>query len=113
MPQLTYYVIAPNALTAAPDTLHYAKHRGELFISPHVRMSGLDGAARIESRELAEQFVVAIMPRLIKRYGKDTTLNIMEVACSDGHWARKKIAEHSEIIRKRLNTENFAPNKPI
>lgn len=113
MPQLTYYVVRPNALTPAPSTLNRASYKGELYISPHVRMSGMDSEAKIDTRERAEKFAEAILPKLQKRHGEQLRLTVMEVSCYDDKWSRKKILEHSEIIQKRMDTNNFAANKPV
>ena len=68
--------------------------------------------AHIDSESLARMFAEACIPFLLKRYGSEITLrveNCWEV--SEHNKILKRIQSDSELIRKRLATGNFAPNK--
>ncbi|NVZ11684.1 hypothetical protein HW932_20775 [Allochromatium humboldtianum] len=109
----SYFAIQPDLPGQASITLHYQDEKGEIYLGPHVRLSGLAGMAHIESKELAEQFAEACAPRLQKRYGKETRLNVVEWSATSNNKLDLRIKNDSEIIKKRLATRNLAPNKPV
>jgi len=68
--------------------------------------------AHIESESLARTFADACIPFLQKRYGIETVLGV------ESRWEvpgnnkiLKRIREDSDLIRTRLATGNFSPNK--
>jgi hypothetical protein len=98
-----------------PSFLFRQNEKNELFLSPNVKLCGMDKMAFIESSSLAEKFREACMPRLQKRYGADFDLKI--VVCDgfreSNKYVKSKIATDSEIISKRLATGNLVPNRPV
>ena len=68
--------------------------------------------AHIDSESLARAFAEACTPFLQKRYGIETMLMIeSRWEISERDKILKQIQDDSEIIRKRLATGNFSPNK--
>lgn len=111
---IKYYILKVILYGKIPDFLYRQIEKNELFLSPNVKLSGIEKVAYIESTSLAEKFKEACMPRLQKRYGAEFDLNVMECEGFERNsYTKSKIAKDSEIIKKRLATGNFAPNKPI
>lgn len=91
--------------------LFYQEYKNELFLSPHVRLCGLSGMAHVESKSLAENFAEACIAILQKRYGNETTIQVFECMGSETKSLLARISRDSAIIRKRLASNNFSPNK--
>lgn len=108
---LKYFSIYPCLPIRAPSSLFYQDEKNELCLSSNVRLCGMARMAHIDSRQLAEQFVEACLPTLQKRYGNETTLEIFECMASATDSLKERIKVDSEIIRKRIATNNFSPNK--
>jgi hypothetical protein len=99
---------------AIPPSLYYYEEKNELHISPHVRLCSGAKAAQIKDQALAERFADAILPRLQMRYGSEFELTINKVTSAGSEKAMAKVAlkteQDSELIRKRIETGNFAGN---
>lgn len=107
----TYYSI--SVCTDKPNQpLHEIQDRGFWAgLTANVRLA-INEHAHIESRELAEHFLACCRPTLDRRYGEgcyETAIN--EQRGQDRHVAAK-IEKDSAIIKARIRTQNFAPNKP-
>lgn len=113
MDRVTFYGIVPELMGNAPAGGHEPQMHNELHLGPNVRLSGHNGMAHIESAVLAEEFAQVCLPRLQKRYGADTTLRVVECQASGNKQLLERIKRDSEIIRKRIDTGNLAPNKPV
>ena len=113
MSYLYYFAIKPRLADHAPISVRYQDEKDELFLGPNVRLAGHIGMAHIETRELAEQFSEACAPRLQKRYGVATQLQVVECQALTERKLLARIQRDSETIRKRLQTGNFSPNKSI
>jgi hypothetical protein len=112
MQRITYYAIVPQMTPRIASSLLHQDEKSDVFLSPHLRLCGYTAMAHIDSESLARAFAEACSPFLRKRYGIETTLMIesrWEVTGSDK--ILKRIQDDSEIIRKRLATGNFSPNK--
>jgi hypothetical protein len=112
MHRISYFTIVPQMTPRILSSLLHQDEKSDVFLSPHVRLCGYTAMAHIESESLALAFADACTPFLKKRYGIETTLMI------GSHWEVSetqkiiiRIQEDSEIIRKRLATGNFSPNK--
>ena len=112
MYRITYYTIVPRMTPRILSSLLHQDEKSDVFLSPHVRLCGYTAMAHIDSDSLARAFAEACTPVLQKRYGIETMLMIesrWEVSESDK--ILKRIRGDSEIIRNRLATGNFSPNK--
>lgn len=110
MAKVEFWVIRPSGSDPDLPSLVSQSYHQEMFLSPHVRMSGFNSMAHVESEELARSFAEACTPILQKRYGSDFFLCV-EASASSEKSVSNRIKKDSDIIRKRLDTANFAPNK--
>lgn len=111
MPKVSYYVLKPILDERAPNSIDVQVQKDELFLGPHVRLSGLSGMALLESEELAREFAEACAPVIQKRYGPGSSIEVVRCEASAHPSIATKIQRDSEIVRKRLATNNLAPNK--
>lgn len=111
MRRITYFAIKPQLPQPAPISLFAQDDRDELFLGPHVRLCGFIGMAHIESAILAHQFAEACTPPLQKRYGNETKLEVVSWEAIEDKKLAGRIQKDSEVIRKRLATGNFIPNR--
>jgi hypothetical protein len=111
MRQLTYFCLLANLEKSAPTPLFTQEERDGINISPHARIAGYTGSAYIESELLARQYLEALMPVFQKRYGNKTTIEIVRWECCSDAKTLKRIQHDSDIIKKRIATNNFTPNK--
>jgi len=109
---INYWVITVQ-LDEPGSGLFVQQERDELYLSPHVRLAGLNAVAHVESAELAEGFLAATRPRLDKRYGDRFTAEVVECRGHDRRQLREQISRDSAIIKARLKTGNFAPNRKV
>ena len=114
MQRITYYTIVPRTTSRIISALHNQDENSDIFLSPHVRICSYTAMAHIDSGSLAQAFADACTPILQKRYGIGTMLMI------ESHWEvsendkiLKRIQDDSEIIRTRLTTGIFSPNKAL
>jgi len=105
-----FYTIRPEISCYAPSSLHYQQEKNQLFIGPHFRLCGVNGAASLVSRELAERTREALLPRFQKRYGNDTDIIIEECETTNERFL-KLIERDSAIVQERLDKGYLAPNK--
>ena len=112
MKRICYFAVIPQLPGRAPNNLHYADEKNELFLGPHVRLSGLSSMAYIETESLARQYAEGCVPIFQKRYGGGASLEVILCEATECKGLIKKIAKDSEIIRKRIATGNFVSNKP-
>ena len=96
-----------------PASFHNRHHNSEVFIGPHTKLTGLDGAATIDSHSLAGEFAKALIPICLRRYGKGVDLHVIECRGRLTKNELDKMISHSRIIRNRLVTNNFVPNKKV
>lgn len=111
MRRIKYFSIIPSLSVHAPMSLFYQEEKNELYLSPNVKLCGFGGMAHIETEALAQRFLEACTPRLQKRYGNNTSLEVVNCEASEHKKLLDRIKRDSEIIQKRLETSNFAPNK--
>lgn len=111
MRRVTYFTIEPHLPVRAPISLFIQDEKNELFLSPHVRLCGFPAMAHIESESLAQRFAEACTPRLQKRYGNETTLEVLSWEATEDKKLLERIRRDTDLIRKRLDTGNLAPNK--
>jgi hypothetical protein len=93
----------------------YQLEKGNICISPNVRLAGDVKEARIESKPLAQKYLDRCLPIFQKRYGNNVELSIMlcQTSCSSNR-TLKRIKKDSAIIEARLEQNIMAPNqKPI
>ena len=114
MGRISYFTIVPRMTPRILSALLHQDEHSDVFLSPHVRLCGYTAMAHIDSESLARTFAEACTPFLQKRYGIETLLMIesrWDVSGTDK--VLKRIREDSELIRKRLATGNFSPNKSL
>lgn len=84
---------------------------GELHVSPHSLLCGVNKAAWISSESLARQYRDALHPIFEKRYGNGTMSIVISPAstrdCRENH---ERIAADSLMISARLSQGVMAPN---
>ncbi len=112
MHRISFFTIVPRMTSRILSALHYQDEKSDVFLSPHVRLCGYTAMAHIDSESLALMFAEACIPFLQKRYGNETRLEVeSRWEVSEHNKILKRIHNDSELIRKRLATVNFAPNK--
>lgn len=91
---------------------NYQLEKGNIFISPNVRLAGDVKEARIENIHLAQQYLDRCLPIFQKRYGISVKLSIMECqsSCSNKR-TLTRINSDSAIIKARLEQDIMTPNK--
>lgn len=108
-----YYSIALTLQQPGPDKVFRQIEKGELYLSPHGLLAGFNKMAMLDSKELAEKFLEAYMPRLQARYGTD--IKAEAVAWSGPKPVSKneaaRIKRDSDMARKRLETGILAANR--
>lgn len=87
--------------------------REEMYLSPNVKLSGLNGMACIESEELAKDFLNGCLPILEKRYKAGYEASIQRSCASRNNSLIKQIELDSAVVKARLKTGNFSPNKKV
>jgi hypothetical protein len=112
MNRISYFAIVPRMTPRILSALLHQDEGSDVFLSPHVRLCGYSAMAHIDTESLARTFADACMPFLQKRYGIETVLGVeSRWEVSDNNTILKRIQKDSELIRKRLATGNFSPNK--
>lgn len=112
MPSLQYWSIIVE-IERSIGGLELQQMRDELWLGPNLRLAGMTGMAHIETEELAQQFLDACLPIFNKRYKDGYTVRLVPNGGHDHKSLRGRIDRDSTIIRIRLATGNFAPNKPV
>jgi len=112
--KITCYSIAISMSGPAPAHLGYQEDKNELYLSANGALSG-PKQCQLDTKELAEKFLEAYMPRLQKRYGANVLAEVFkcEAQCSGAlseKRVRARIEADSRIARKRLETGLLAPN---
>lgn len=69
--------------------------------------------AHIDSQDLAEQLLDAILGRMRRRYGDGFNLSIVSWQGASSQKLVSRIQRDSDTIRARLATGNFASNVPV
>ena len=112
MHRITYYTIVPQKTPRILSSLLHLDEKSDVFLSPHLRLCGYTAMAHIDSESLARIFAEACIPFLQKRYGIETMLRVeSRWEVPENNKILKRIQDDSELIRKRLATGNFSPNK--
>lgn len=117
MENITYFTIGIAMSGPAPAHLNYQDHKNELYLSANGALSG-PKQCQLDSKELAEKFLEAYMPRLQKRYGSDVRAEVFTFGaqCSGAlseKRVRARIDTDSRIARRRLETGLLAPNAKL
>lgn len=111
MSRLTFYAVAPLLDRHAPMNLFMQEKQNGLYVGPHVRLCGFSGMAHIETETLAKKYAEAIAPIFQKRYGNGTTLDVVSWQTGADKRTLLRIAKDTDIVKKRLISNNFSPNK--
>lgn len=112
MDRISYFTIVPRMTPRILASLLHQDEKSDVFLSPHVRLCGYTAMAHIDSESLARIFAEACIPFLQKRYGIETMLRVeSRWEVPENNKILKRIQVDSELIRKRLATGNFSPNK--
>jgi len=112
MNRISYFTIVPRMTPRIFSALLHQEENSDVFLSPHVRLCGYSAMAHIDTESLARMFADACMPFLQKRYGIETELGVeSRWEVSESNTILKRIQKDSELIRNRLATGNFSPNK--
>ena len=71
------------------------------------------GGAELESEKLAAEYLAALLPRLIKKYGDSAAFCISKITYAPKKFPSARIQRSSEIVRWRLEVSDFNPkSKP-
>ena len=97
----------------SPSNVFLQHEKDEMYVGPHTRPSGHTGVAYIDSRELADSYAAELLPVYERRYGKGVELKVEEVSGTLRAKEKARMRDHSDIIHKRIATQNFAPNKKV
>lgn len=108
-----YYPISLVLHQPGPDKMFRQIEKDGLYLSPHGLLAGFNKMACLDSRELAEKFLEAYMPRLQERYGADLEAKIEEWSGRGPVSNRDavRIKRDSDMARKRLETGILAANR--
>jgi hypothetical protein len=107
--QFEYFSLRPMFSAHAPSSLFVQDQKGELYLSANLRLCGIGKEAHIESISLAERVREAVLPRLQKRYGADTDINIVRCSTTDRK-APERMKKDSELLEERLTNIVLATN---
>ena len=69
--------------------------------------------AHIESEQLAKEYLKACSPIFEKRYKHGYEAEVRKNSASNHKSVVSRIERDSAILRERLRTRNFAPNKKV
>lgn len=108
-----FYTIALILHQPGPDKMFRQIEKDGLYLSPHGLLAGFNKMAYLDSRELAEKFLDAYMPRLQARYGADLEAKIEEWS-DKGPVSKRdaaRIKRDSYMAQKRLETGVLAANR--
>ena len=113
----SWYMLRVENVRLSPGLTHmyfYQLHKNELYISPHVKLAGHAKEAYIEDKKTAQEFMNRCIPIFKRRYGEDTTIEIIKAY---SHSNDKKLLAHIEkdtlIIKARIKQNNMIPNKKV
>jgi len=113
MADFEYFTIHIRMNKSAPSMMFYQEQHDELYLTANGRLSEL--GAHLDSQSLAQEFLDAYMPRLVKRYGTGLTADIIKCTARCGSSMDKKIAARieadSSLARKRIQSGVLASNK--
>ena len=93
------------------NSLTHQQMRDEMWVGPHVRLTGMSGMAHIGSKNLADRYLQACIPVFDKRYKDGYAAGVVEWEGSSNKRLLTRVEKDSEIIKERLKTGNMAPNK--
>ena len=108
MEKKTYYTISLKVDNPNKPLAH-DQSKG-VGLTADVRLA-ITKSAHIESRELAEEFLSNCRSIFEKRYGRDGYEAYINKYEGSGRHVIHQIKRDSDIIRARICTSNFAPNK--
>ncbi len=92
--------------------LTYSQEKGFwVGLTANIRLSENDHV-HLDSYELSEELMDALTPVFNKRYGPGCWEYSIDEQIKNNH-NEARIKGDSSIIRARLKTKNFAPNKPV
>jgi hypothetical protein len=108
-----YFILKAIPPGNSPDFFSDQIEKNKLYLGANVKLNSPAEMAYIKSRSLAEQFKEACRGRLIKRYGFEFDLDIVECSSRDNNTIEHRIEMDSHKIKKRLTTGNFIPDKSV
>lgn len=103
-----YYVlkVRPGDRERMNPALDLYLDQGELYLSPTMHLCSHSAMARIETQELAEQFMVFSLTRIQERYGVESVVEMYRITASGTDNQLRKIAvqigKDSEKVRQLL-----------
>ena len=98
----------------APPQFEYLGYNNSVMIGAHTRLAG--NGARLNSEELAIEYIEALKVLYKKRYNSDFDFTLNKNESLEDFMSKQeiqKLESDSNIIRARLLTKNFAPNKKV
>lgn len=110
MAPTTYYSISLFFPEGIPGKIHYQQNDLELFLSANGKLTAA-AMAHLRSRDLAERFLAAYLPRLQKRYKDGFEVNVSEhLSVREDKRLKARIEKESFLVEKRLETGILASN---
>ncbi|TSK07807.1 MAG: hypothetical protein FPO08_00390 [Geobacter sp.] len=110
MASTIYYAISLFFPEGIPGKIQFQQNDLELFLSPNGKLTS-SGMAHLRSRELAERFLVAYLPRLQKRYRDGFEVKVSEwLSVRENKRLKARIEKDSSLVEKRLETGVLASN---
>ncbi|MBW8305288.1 MAG: hypothetical protein K0M46_00170 [Thiobacillus sp.] len=113
MKQTEWFTLMVTLAGRAPSSLFVQEQKDGMYVGPHTRLAGFNGVAHLSSRELAVEFSHALTPIFERRYGPGFAIEVEDWSGGQSPSLLARIEKDTEIVRLRLQTGNFAPNKPV
>ena len=83
------------------------------FVGPHTYIASQKNAARLSQKTIADVYCKAMQSIFKKRHGDAVRLTITKFSADLNEKQRRIVLLHDAIIRERLETANFSPNKKV
>lgn len=112
MSLIKYWTISVT-VSEAKSSLTLQQMRDEMYLSPSVKLAGMNGMAHIESQDLAYKFLDGCRPVLDARYKSGYEVAVQECCGSKHKSLLERIENDSSVVKARVETKNFVSNRKV
>ena len=84
-----------------------------IFVGPYTYISGQKNAVRLSQKSIAEVFCHAMQRIFETRHRETIKLIVVSFSAELNEKQQRTVSLHDAIIRERLETANFSPNKKV
>lgn len=116
-PTLTYWMVRVSGAQIVGGSSFAAATLDGVYLSPTTKLASVQKGAMLDSLELAEAFASALQEVISRRQGAAVRLTACECGVSGAERSlakyRANIVAHSDEVRERLRTGQFAPNRKV